>query len=396
MSRTIASLVAGLFLAGLVGCGNGPPKGGEAALPRVEVARVITRSVRAYENFTGRTEAKRSIDIRARVTGYLDKVMFKEGDDVKEGTPLFEIDPRPYQATLNGADANLAQANAHLKRLNNDYERAVVLLGKQAMSQEDFDRIVGDRGEAVAAVGVAKAQVESARLNLGFTKISAPITGRISRQNIDPGNLVQADNTVLTTIVSLDPIYVYFDVDERTMLRLRRLVQEGKIKSAREQGVTIPVEIGTSDEDGFPHPGVINFVDNRVDPATGTLRVRAEAPNPKAFLSPGLFARLRIPIGDPHPATVVAERALGTDQGQKFLFVVGDDDVVQYRPVTIGALQNGLREIVDGVKEGERVVVSGLQRVRKGVKVDAGEVDMEKLPNGTKMAVASNNGAATK
>jgi RND family efflux transporter MFP subunit len=240
---------------------------------------------------------------------------------------------------------------------------------------------------------VAKAQVEAAKLNLSFTKITAPITGRISRQNIDPGNLVMADNTVLTTLVTLNPIYVYFDVDERTMLRLRRLIQEGKLKSAREKGVTVNVEMGTSDEDGFPHPGVINFVDNRLDPATGTLRVRAVFENPRYFLSPGLFARLRIPIGEPHPATVVAERALGTDQGQRFVFVVNDENVVEYRPVKIGALQDGLREIVEGVKEGERVVVSGLQRVRKGIKVDAGEVEMDKLPIGTKVALATNQGA---
>jgi RND family efflux transporter MFP subunit len=394
MSRRIGSLVVLLPFAVLLGCGRSQQKGGEAPPPaKVDVGKPVSSQILAYELFTGRTDAKRSIDIRARVTGYLDQVMFKEGDDVKEGAPLFEIDPRPYQAQMDGAKANLAQAEAHLARLETDYRRALTLVGKQAMSQEDFDRIAGDRSEAVAAVGVAKAQVQSARLNLDFTKISAPVTGRISRQNIDPGNLVMADNTVLTTLVTLDPIYAYFDVDERTMLRIRRLIREGKIKSAREEGVTVAVEMGTSDEDGYPHRGVINFVDNKLDPGTGTLRVRGEFPNPDKFLAPGLFARIRIPVGDPHPAILVAERTLGTDQGQKFLFVVNGEDVVEYRPVRVGALQDGLREIVDGLKPDERVVVSGLQRVRKGVKVEPHEVDMQKLPGVNNNPAVVTNGA---
>jgi RND family efflux transporter MFP subunit len=387
MLRIVGSLVLLLPIVALAGCGMAQSKG-EAPLPKVEVAEPVTKEILAYENFTGRTEAKRNIELKARVTGYLDKVNFKEGDDVKEGDPLFEIDPRPYKADMDKAEASLAQADAHLKRLNTDYQRALTLYGKQAMSQADFDQTVGDRNEAIAAVGVAKAGVESARLNLNFTKILAPVTGRISRQNIDPGNLVMADNTVLTSLVTLDPIYAYFDVDERTMLHLRRLVQEKKIPSARVTDV--PVEMGTSDEDGYPHIGVINFVDNKLDPNTGTLRVRGQFPNPDKLLAPGLFARLRIPIGKPHPALLVAERALGTDQGQKYLFVVGDDAVVEYRPVKVGTVQNGLREITEGLKPGEKVVVSGLQRVRKGVKVDFGIVKMEDLPGGTKTAVASN------
>jgi RND family efflux transporter MFP subunit len=391
MSRRLGNLALLLSFAALAGCDRGEPKGDAAApLPRVEVALPVTDQVRDYEEFTGRTAAQESIDIRARVTGYLTEVHFKEGDDVKKGDALFEIDPRPYQAELNRALANLNQADAHLKRLNADFARARPLLARQAISQEEFDKIAGDRDEAEAAVGVARAQRDSARLNLDFTKIAAPIDGRISRQFINRGNLVRADDTVLTNLVTLDPIYATFDVDERTMLRIRRLIREGKIRSAREKGVTQPVELGTSDEDGFPHPGTLNFIENQLDPGTGTLRVRAEFRNEGAFLAPGLFARLRIPIGDKHPALLVAERALGTDQGQRFLFVVGDDNVVDYRPVKVGSVHNGMRAITDGVKPTDKVVVSGLQRVRKGSKVETTLVKMENLAGGNKTALVSN------
>ena len=388
MTRAFWGVALVFLWVAVAGCGPKQPKGGEPPPPKVDVAVPVTREVTAYEYFTGRTEAKRSIDLRSRVTGYLDKVMFKEGDDVKENDPLFEIDPRPYKAEMDRTEAVLAQSEAHLKRVTTDYQRALSLYGKQSMSQADFDAAVGDFNEAGAAVRVAKAQVETARLNLGFTKISAPVTGRISRQMIDPGNLVLADNTILTTLVTLDPIYAYFDVDERTLLRIRRLIQQGRAQSARV--TTVPVEMGTSDEDGYPHEGVITFADNRLDPNTGTLRVRGEFPNPNKLLSPFLFARLRVPVGKPHPAVLVADRALGTDQGQRFLFVINENSEVEYRPVKVGTAQGSLREIVEGVKPGESVVVNGLQRIRKGMKVEPTVVNMEKLPGGSKAAVVTN------
>lgn len=379
IARLAVMPLAGLAL---LGCGDSQPKAVVAKLAEVQVSRPITREITNYDLFTGRTEAVEAVDVRARVTGYLQKTNFKEGMEVQQGDVLFEIDPRTYQAELDRAEANVVQADARLKRLNTDYQRAVSLLAKRAIGQEEFDKIAGDRAEAEAAVKVVQASRDVARLNLNFCKVVSPISGRISRRLIDPGNLVKADDTVLTTIVSLDPMYVYFDIDERTMLRVRRLIQEGKVKSSRE--AIIPVSMGLADEEGFPHEGTINFVDNKVDPNTGTLRLRGIFPNPvnpkhplsPRLFSPGLFTRVRIPIGEPHQAILVSERALGTDQGRKFVYVVNDQDEVVYRSVKIGSLNEGYRVIEEGLTPQERVVVSGLQRVRPGAKVDPREIPM--------------------
>ncbi len=325
----------------------------------------MIRQVVDYEDFTGRTEGMKSIDLRAQVTGYLDKVLFREGFDVKEGDTLFLIDPRTYQAEYDRAVANLAQAKAHLARLESDFQRAQALIQSASIAKGDYDLALGDRNEAAAMVGVAQAAQNTAKLNLDFTKVTAPISGRISRQNIDPGNLVMANVTILTTIVSLDPIYAYFDVDERATLRFRRLLEAGKVKSAREGKA--PVLLGLADEDDkYPHEGMINFVDNRLDPSTGTLRIRGVFDNHTAFLAPGMFVRIRVPIGQPHAAILATERAIGSDQEKKFLYVVNDKNQVVYREVQIGAIENGLRVIDSGLAAGERFVVNGLQRVKAG------------------------------
>jgi RND family efflux transporter MFP subunit len=333
--------------------------------PEVEVEVPVTQQIVDHEDFTGRTDGMKSVELRAQVTGYLEKVLFREGFDVKEGDTLFLIDPRTYRADYDRAVANLAQARAHLARLEADYSRAQTLIASAAIAKADYDLALGDRNEASAMVGVAQAALETARLNLDFTKVTAPITGRISRQNIDPGNLVQANLTVLTTVVSLDPIYAYFDVDERATLRFRRLMEAGKVKSAREGKA--PVFLGLADEDDqYPHEGLINFVDNRLDPSTGTLRLRGIFDNHTGFLAPGMFVRVRVPIGQPHPAILATERAIGSDQGQKFLYVLNDKNQVVYREVQIGAIENGLRVIESGLAAGERFIVNGLQRVKPG------------------------------
>jgi RND family efflux transporter MFP subunit len=356
-----------LGLAAATGCGRVQPKLTPPGPAEVEVSLPVVKEVTEYEDFTGRTEAVRAVEVRARVTGYLEAVFFKEGDDVQQGDRLFEIDPRTYRAELAKAEANVGQAEARVKRLQADYVRARELLPKKVVSREEFDKIDGDKAEAEASVKVARASRDVARLNLDFCTVSAPLGGRISRQLIDPGNLVKADETPLTSIVAVDPIYANFDVDERTMLRVRRLVQQGKVKSARE--TEVPVYLGLSDEAGFPHKGTINFVDNKVDPTTGTLRVRGVFPNGKRLISPGMFARSRIRIGLPYRAVLVSEAALGTDQGQKFVYVVGSNDKVEYRRVKVGSLHDGLRVVESGLSAGDRVVVSGLQRVRPGVTV---------------------------
>ncbi len=361
--------VAGL-LAAFAGCTKAPPPAEKGKLAEVMVSLPVEKMVLDNEDFTGRTEAKQSVTIRARVSGYLQKVCFTEGADVKQGDVLFEIDPRTYQADFDRADASVRQSEANLRTLQSNLGRANEMFSRSAIGREEFDKVIGDRDAMAAQVKLAVAQRDTARLNLEWTKVIAPFAGRISRQLIDPGNLVKADDTALTTIVSLDPMYVYFDVDERTLLTVRRLVRERKARSYRE--ATLPVYCGLSDEEGFPHEGKINFADNQVDPATGTLKCRGEFPNADRLLSPGLFARVRLPIGSPHKSTLVTERALGTEQGQRFLYVVNDKNEVVHRKVKTGSLQpGGLRVVEEGLAPGERVIVNGLQRVRPGAKVEA-------------------------
>lgn len=324
---------------------------------------VVTES----EDFTGRTMAVNTVEIRARVTGYLEKVHFQDGADVKAGDLLAEVDPRSYKAEADRARAARAQSQARLDRMSRQLIRARQLIEKKTISQEEFELTESDHSEALATLDAAAASQEAADLNLSFTKITAPIDGQISRRLVDPGNLVKADDTPLATVVSLNPIHAYFDVDERTVLRIRRLIQQGKIKSARDSQTT--VNIGLADQEDFPLEGTVNFVDNQVDAATGTLRLRAAVNNEQRFLAPGMFVRVRVPIGAPHPAVLVREEALGADQGQRFVYVVNDKDEIVYQRVTVGMSRGKRRIIETGLTLSDRVVVSGLQRVRPGVKV---------------------------
>jgi RND family efflux transporter MFP subunit len=252
-------------------------------------------------------------------------------------------------------------------------------VAKGTISKEELARITGDLTEAQGAVMVNKAARDLAALNLGFTRVRAPLSGRISSRSIDPGNLVKADDTSVTSIVSLDPIYAYFDLDERSLLRLKRLIREKKVNWSLDEG--LPVSLGLADEEGFPHPGIVNFADNRVDADTGTWRLRGRFDNKDHALAPGLFVRVRLPIGKPFQAILVAEEALGTDQGQKFVYVVDDEGRVENRRIKVGRLHEGLRVIADGLALGEKVVVSGLQRVRQGAEVKAEEVPMPSSSN---------------
>jgi RND family efflux transporter MFP subunit len=339
----------------------------DAPPPEVTVVRPSAREVTDYEEFTGRLQAAASVDLRARVSGYLTKVAFKEGSDVKKGDLLFEIDARPYQADVDRADAALNLAEARKKRTDADFARAKALLERQAVSREEFDKIAAERDEAAAALAAAKADREVVRLRLSFTKVTAPIDGRIGRTLVDPGNLVKADDTSLGTIFSMDPIYAYFDLDERTLLRLTRLAREGKFKGLREGEV--PADMGLADENGFPRRGTVNFVDNRVDPDTGTVRARAVFANRDGALVPGLFARVRLAIGNPHKALLVPEEAIRTDQEQKVVYVVNDKDQVVSRHVVVGTAHDGLRVIAEGLKPEDRVITGGGRRVRPGMTV---------------------------
>ncbi len=347
--------------------------------PEVYFTVPVYKEVSESEEFTGRTESDHSVDMRARVTGYLDKVNFKDGAEVKLGDVLFEVDPRLYQAELDRASAAVSQTEAKVIRLDADFQRAEKLLAANSMSKEDYDKVVGDRAEATANVKLAKAQQETAKLNLSFTKITAPFSGLASRRMVDPGNLVKQDETLLTTIVSLDPMFATFDVDERTVLKVRRLIREGKLKSARE--TSVPISIGLPDEDGYSIQGTINFVDNRVDPSTGTLRVRGVFANPNRLFSPGVFVRVLLRTGPTRQALVVPEEAFSTDQGSKYLNVLSDKNIVQYRKVKVGPVaEGGLRVVEDGINTGERIIVTGLQRVRPGIVVDPKPIESMKNP----------------
>jgi len=374
MKLPIRPSAAGIFGVGLLtvltlGCQKAPPTLAKAKDPEVIIAKPTKQDVTDHEDFTGHVEARETVDLRAQVTGYLKAVHFKDGYDIEKDALLFEIDPTVYDAELERAKAAVVQAEARFDRLTRDYNRVIRVQDKGTVTQEEIDRIAGDRAEARAAIGVAVAGRALAEQNLAFTKIRAPFSGRIGKRMIDPNNLVKANDTVLATLVTLDPIYVAFDIDERTIWRLRRLVREGKIVSARTNPTE--VKIGVADEDGYSLSGIISVIDNRVAAGTGTLRVWATVENQKTMLSSGMFVRIRLPVGKPKPALLVPEESLGSDQGQRYLFVLNEKDEVVYRAVKLGPQVERLRVIESGVGPDDRVIVSGLQRVRPGVKVAA-------------------------
>jgi RND family efflux transporter MFP subunit len=364
----------------LGGCKHEPPALAAIPPPVVTVSQPLEREVTDYYEYTGRTAAVDAVEVRARVSGYLVKVNFREGAVVKKGDLLFQIDPRPFQAVLDEAKGQVAQWEAKLARAEADVVRDERLLPKGAASQKDLDQAVADRGEARAAIQSARGAVDRAALDLEFTRVTAPISGRISRYLITEGNLVTADTTLLTTIVSIDPMYAYFDVDERAVLHVRQLIREGKARSARDSDSEVPVLLGLANETGFPHQGTVNFVDNQVNPQTGTVRLRGVFANEPEVLLPGYFARIRLLIGQTHRALLVTERAIDTDQGQKILYVVSDQNEVVSRPIRVGALHDGLRVIEEGVQPGERVIVNGLLQVRPGIIVEPKLADMPVSP----------------
>src|SRR5579884_2908608 len=344
--RTTVPLALCLLATGLMsGCGPDPAApAGATPPPAIPVSRPVARDVTDYVDFTGRTDAVETVSVRARVTGYLVKIPFKEGAEVKEGDLLFEIDPRPYQAQLDQAVSQVELNEASLKLAQTTYERdraiANSVSGGVSRQQLDQDRAAVD--EAAARVKSARASTEVYKLNLAFTKVTSPINGMVSRYYYTVGNLVNQDQTLLTTVVSLDPLYAYFEMDETTILRIRRAINEGKVQPP-ENG-EYPLYMGLQNEEGYPHEGRVNFVNNQVNPATGSISVRGVFPNPlpphgRRVLSPGMFARIRLPVGRPHSALLVIDRAIGSDQGLKFVYVLDADHKAQQRRITTGALQ---------------------------------------------------------
>jgi len=328
-------------------------------LPAVTVAEVEERKIAEWDEFIGRFDAVESVEIRARVSGTIERVAFQEGKEVRKGDLLFRIDPRPYQADLARAEAELAQARSTAVLAKSSLERSKALIAAEATTREDLESRTAGAERTSAAVSAARAAVTSARLNLAWTEVRSPIRGRVGRAEITVGNLVQAGASRLTSVVSLDPIYVYFDADERSYLKL--VAHRGLAGNPRT-----PIVMGMADEDGtFPHHGYLDFIDNQLDPRTGTVRARALFANKDQRFAPGVFARLKV------LAPVVNDRAVGTDQDKKFVLVLKDDNTVEYRPVELGRLVDGYRVVKGGLKAHEKIVVNGLQRLRPGAKVIA-------------------------
>ena len=329
-----------------------------------------TDNVTEFEEFTGRTAATQVIELRARVSGYLASIGFEDGANVTKDKVLFKIDDRPFVAEEQRTGAAVSQFEARIKRLTSQLGRAQELLERKAMSQDEFDTARYDLDEATATLAESRASHELASLNLQFTTVTAPLDGRIGRRMLDVGNLVVADETLLATIVPLDRVYVYFDMDERTVLKLRRMTESGAPSNAPDGDVE--VEIALADSTEFSLKGTVDFLDNQIDPATGTLRVRATVDNSDGLLSPGLFVRLKYPIGKPEQSLLIPEEAMASDQGRPFVFVVGELDqkpIAVARTVEPGPLVGGKRVIRAGILPGDRVIVTGLQRLRRNAEI---------------------------
>lgn len=339
--------------------------------PRVTVAPPTEKEIVEWNEYIGRTDAVESVEVRARVSGYLLSVDFKAGSIVNKGDPLFRIDPRPYQADLDRANGALQQAQAQLKLAQADLDRAKDLRTKNVIAANEFDNKAATFLQSQGATAVAQAAVETARLNLEFCSIRSPIEGRVSRENVTVGNLVQpstGQDGVLTTVVAVDPLYAYVDVDENAILNYIKLSEEGKLKTARE--TRVPLFLGLQNEDGFPHEGYVDFVDNRLSSGTGTMRVRGQWKNWDTLLTPGFFVRVRAAASPKYQALLVPDDAVGVDQGQRYVFVVGADNKAEYRTVKLGPISDGLRVVREGLKPGEQIVVNGLMQVHPGVAVD--------------------------
>lgn len=382
------SVLALLGMLGLWGCNREAPKAA-APPPAVTVAKPIAREVVDYNEYTGRLKAAEEVEVRARVKGYLESIGFKDGDEVtKDGDVvtkphlLFQIDPKPFKATLDAAKGALEQVKARRITADADVRRYKELVPKGAAPAQDLDRAIGQLAEAEAGIQTATAQVEQAQLDLDYATITAPIDGLASRANYTVGNLIGAGggDQVLTTIMKVDPIHVYFDVDQRSIqeYRNRALKQRaGATEPKTIRDLNIAFQFGLASEEGFPHEGILDFIDNTVDPATGTIVVRGAVENPKRLFRPGFSASVRVAASEKYKALLVAERAIGTQQGERYVLVVDAKDQVVFRPVQLGARQpGGLRAVTAGLKPDERIIVNGIQRARPGTTVtpEAGEM----------------------
>jgi multidrug efflux system membrane fusion protein len=355
---------------------NSPAASAPQAVP-VSVALVAATDVNTWDEFSGRLEAVERVDVRSRVAGAVQAVHFREGALVKQGELLITIDPAPYAAEVDRAEAQVASAQARVAFTRSEQDRARRLWAEQAIAQRELDERVNAGREAEASLRAAQASLQSARLNLGYTQVRAPVAGRIGKLEVTVGNLVAAGPgaPVLTTLVSVSPIYASFDADEQIVVRALKDLPGGS--SARSSIEGIPVQMGTAGTDGTPYEGRLQLIDNQVDAKSGTVRVRAAFDNKDGALIPGQFARIRMGQAHSDMALLVNERAVGTDQNKKFVMVVGEDNKAEYREVALGAPVNGLRVVTKGLKPGERIVVNGLQHIRPGALVAPQTVTMD-------------------
>ena len=401
------------------------------------ISHPVQRAVTDYVDFTGRTDAVQSLNVVARVTGYLVRLPFQEGAEVKKGDLLFEIEPEPYEAQVRLGEAQVASNQAQVVFAELNYQRALKLNGEKAVSQQEIDQDKATRDQAVAQLDAARANLNIYRLNLQYTHVTSPIDGQVSRYFLTLGNLINQDQTLLTTVVSLDPIYAYFDVDQRNLVRIRTAINEGKLRSRRAaasagpnlpyekllaaQGATgvigtttvlpsavaalglaalpVPVEppqfpvlLGMPGDNKYPYQGFINFSNNQLNPNTGSISVRGVFANPKPpngvrLMSPGMFVRIRVPIGPPHPALLVIDRAIQSDQGQSYVYVVSAENKTEYRPIVTAALQeDGLRVVSSGLKADDWVIVGAIQQLRPNTEVKTQETAMPSfgaMPSGS-------------
>ncbi len=367
-----------VVLVGLAaGCNSSPPVA-EPQPPPVRVSKPLDRKVPDYDHYDGRIAAVETVELRARIRGHLIKVNFQDGQMVKKGDLLYEIDPDTFQAQLESAQAEQLVQESQRKMARLEYERGKNIKADNAgaISQSDLDKRETDLARGEAAVKVAQAKVKFAQTELAFTKIYAPISGKISRTQVTPGNLVNAGGgeQLLTTITSVEPMHVYFDVDEHSVDRYRRDFRKGKDGNdnaplPQVKDLKIPIDVAVASEAGFPHHGVIDFADNRVNPGTGTMQLRGVLPNAQRLLDGGMRARVRVRVSDPNKVLMVTERAIGSDQGHKYVYVVNDQDIVERRDIELGRLVDGMQVIKEGLKPDDWVIVNGIQRVRDGMKV---------------------------
>ena len=378
-------LLVALFAAG---CARNEAAEAPAAPPSVQVAKVVSKPITEFDEFTGRFEAVERVELRPRVSGYVTATRFEQGHEVKRGDVLYVIDPRPYEATLKHARAELARAHTQAELARSERERATRLIEKHAISQEEFDARTAGNEQAAANVAAAEAAVDAAALDLSFTQVRAPIDGLVGRAEVTAGNFVSAGQSLLTTVVSIDPIYVAFDGDEQVYLKYVNMELRGERQSSRT--APNPVWVGLADEQGHPHQGHMVFLDNELDPNTGTIHARGLFANKDRRFTPGMFARVKLIGSAEYNALLINDSAVGTDQSVKFVLKVGADNKVEYAPVKLGPIVDGLRVVREGLKAGDTILVKGLQQVRPGMPVTPQLVAMGEQQKGDHTLVAQN------